>query len=529
MRLALAFLAVLAAALTAAAAEVTVRIAVAPGLKFDPPRFAAAPGSHVTVIFHNGDEMIHNFVITRPGERLKVVTAALTLGADGPAQNFVPDLSEVLWSTRALNPGDTATLAFIAPAAEGVYPFVCTFPGHGFVMYGAMYVTTGGLPPLAADRNIPPESAAAGAGTSGPGDGLLVVADRPLVSRTFLPDCGPAAIAVGLPGGQSYCFDAGTCQLRYAWKGGFVDNTDQWDGKGDQWSKVVGRIYYRAPARPWLRLGRPDLLAEPRWRGYRLVHGSPQLLYTLDGVAVKETIRPRAGGAGLQIAYEIASAPGPVYFAIDPEGGAAFTASAGTWAGGVLTLSPAEAAHFEVTLAARPRVEPVRYWSMNDALWSTNNIDPEPGVVGRAFTPGGLQKTPRVLEAGVKTSELKDGGTLMAWVKVRQWPVSGLPAPVFSAGPSLVVAPPWRDDRWHHLAVVFPAAGPGRLYVDGSDRGEAGLQLPAPAAGLEVGSAGGRFLHGLLDEVRIYDRVLPPGEIAALYHREAALGGLLPP
>jgi len=479
----------------------------------------------VTVLFHNGDEMIHNLVVTAPGERLKVVTAALALGAEGPGRNFVPDLKEVLWAARTLNPGEDTKLTFTAPAEEGVYPYVCTFPGHGFVMYGAMYVTRGGLPPLESDPNVPPVVSPADEVR----DGLLKVGDRPLVSRTFLPDCGPAAVAVGMPGGQSYCFDAGACRLRYAWKGGFVDNTDQWDGKGDLWSIVVGRIYYRAPAAPWLRLGAPGHVPEARWHGYRLVNGYPEFHYTLDGIGVRQQIHPRPGGGGLDISYEISSVPGPVYLMTAPDGGAecgaVFSSSAGTWNGPLLTLTAPEAAHFTVTLTERPRVEPLRYWSMNDSPWSSE-VSPAPGVVGRAFTPGGLGGAPHVLDSGIKASELSGGGTLMAWVRAKPGVGAGAGvAPVFSAGPSLVVPPPSLDGRWHHLAVTFAAGGAGgRLYVDGADRGEAGFRLPSTDADFEIGSAGGRFLSGLIDEVRIFDRVLPPAEIEAVYRREAAVG-----
>ena len=515
-------LAFLAGALAACAEEVTVNVSVAPGLKYDPARFAVAPGDRVTVVFHNGDEMIHNFVVTAPGARLKVVSAALELGADGPGRNFVPGLKEVLWSTPAMSPGETARLAFTAPSQEGVYPYVCTFPGHGFVMYGAMYVTRGGLPPAESDPNIPPVVAPA----KELKDGLLTVGDRPLVSRTFLPDCGPAALAVGLPGGQSYCFDAGSCRLRYAWKGGFVDNTEQWAGKGDLWSKVDGRIYYRAPAAPWLRIGAADHIPEARWHGYRLVQGYPQFLYTLDGTEVSELIRPRPGGGGLEITFAIPSAPGPVYLVVDKDGGASVVSSAGRWIGPLLTLAPGEAQRFTITLTERVGIEPLGYWSMNDALWASE-VDPEPGVVGRAFTPGGLGGSTRVLDSGIKASELSGGATLMAWVKTKG--AAGGFAPVFSAGPSFVVLCPVADNRWHHVVMTFaPGGAAGRLYIDGADRGEAGLRLPAANASLEIGSAGGRFLSGLLDEVRIYDRVLPGPEIAATYRREAEEGKLLP-
>jgi len=542
MRHLLAAFCVLVAAGGASSAEVTVKIAVAPGLKFNPSRFAAAPGDHVKIVLTNGDEMIHNLVITAPGERLKVVSAALQLGAEGPGRNFVPPLPEVLWSTRALNPGETATLEFTAPAAEGVYPYVCTFPGHGFVMFGALYVTRGELPPLASDHNVPPPLVV----TERARTGLLVVQDHPLVSRTFLPDCGPAAIAVGLPGGQSYCFDATECRLRYAWKGGFVDNTDQWEGKGDLWSQVAGRIYYRAPAalHRELQIGDPVEAASPplsgsessgrskngdataapvRWLGYQLIDGYPQLHYRISGADVRELIR--STGPGLQLIFNVSASPGAVRYFADPAAGASFTSSAGHWAEGVLTLSATEAQQFTITLAERPKVEPLRYWSMNDELWSSSKAPPA-GVIGAAFHPGGDDSSPHILDAGVGPAQLSTGGTLMAWVKADPAPGT---APVFSCGTAWVAAAPLEDGHWHHLTWVFPPGATGRLYVDGADRGSIALSLPAANANFTIGSVADRFLAGLLDEVRIYDRAVPEAEIAALYRREASAGHLLPP
>src|SRR5205807_5104018 len=54
---------------------------------------------------------------------------------------------------------------------------------------------------------------------------IVAVHDEPLVMRAVMPNPGgsgnlPRGIAVGLPELISYCFDASTCSLRYAWSGG---------------------------------------------------------------------------------------------------------------------------------------------------------------------------------------------------------------------------------------------------------------------------------------------------------------------
>src|SRR5262249_34030530 len=51
---------------------------------------------------------------------------------------------------------------------------------------------------------------------------MLSVKDRPVLLRTFMPEVGSRAIAVGYPGGVSVAFDTATCRLAYAWSGDFL-------------------------------------------------------------------------------------------------------------------------------------------------------------------------------------------------------------------------------------------------------------------------------------------------------------------
>ncbi len=43
-------------------------------------------------------------------------------------------------SSKLLQPGDEQALSFEVPSEPGVYPYVCTYPGHWRRMYGALYV-----------------------------------------------------------------------------------------------------------------------------------------------------------------------------------------------------------------------------------------------------------------------------------------------------------------------------------------------------------------------------------------------------
>ena len=85
---------------------------------------------------------------------------------DASARHFVPEMAEVLQSTRLLQPGQSQTLEFRAPEKAGDYPFVCTFPGHWTRMNGVLRVA--GTPEeLAALEARVLERSANGAAASG--------------------------------------------------------------------------------------------------------------------------------------------------------------------------------------------------------------------------------------------------------------------------------------------------------------------------------------------------------------------------
>ena len=143
---------------TVSAAPLKITLSTRTGLQFDKPRFAVEPGQEVLLTFKNVDEMAHNLVIVAPGKRLEVVLASITLP---PETGYIPKSDAVLWHTPVLKPDETAELKFTAPKTKGVYPYVCTFPGHGLLMYGAMYVGVK-FPALAKDENVSPMARAIG-------------------------------------------------------------------------------------------------------------------------------------------------------------------------------------------------------------------------------------------------------------------------------------------------------------------------------------------------------------------------------
>ena len=111
-------------------------------MKFDKSELTVAPGQLVEIVFSNPDAMQHNFLLGTPGslEQIGVAADDLARTPSGPAQQYVPDIPQVLSASKLLDPGDTVTLQFRAPAAPGDYPYVCTFPGHWRIMNGILHV-----------------------------------------------------------------------------------------------------------------------------------------------------------------------------------------------------------------------------------------------------------------------------------------------------------------------------------------------------------------------------------------------------
>jgi putative heme-binding domain-containing protein len=109
---------------------------------FDKERLAIQAGRPVEFRFSNSDFMPHNFVIVAPGslEEIGELAEATSRTADARQRQYVPVSDKVLLASRLLESNQSQSLLFEAPAEPGVYPYVCTYPGHWRRMYGALYV-----------------------------------------------------------------------------------------------------------------------------------------------------------------------------------------------------------------------------------------------------------------------------------------------------------------------------------------------------------------------------------------------------
>jgi hypothetical protein len=174
-------------------------------------------------------------------------------------------------------------------------------------MYGAIYVDERPPNDLFSDPNIP--QVIRDQEMQKLRESLAV--ERPHVMRAFLPEAGPAAIAVALPGDLNYCWDAGNCRLRYAWSGAFVDPRAMLNSNGSRFTRILGPEFWSSGGgENTFGIKTENGKARPDFKGYRLVKGIPEFHYTIEGLEVRERLTAQDGQ--LRWNFHIQGASGPV-------------------------------------------------------------------------------------------------------------------------------------------------------------------------------------------------------------------------
>jgi len=118
--------------------------AVVEEMRFDTPRIVVPAGKAFEIIFENPDVMPHNLVVVQPGARERVALEAMQLppeNLDRQGRAWVGESREIVAATKLLENGQSETLRLRPIREEGVYEYVCTFPGHWTVMFGQLVVT----------------------------------------------------------------------------------------------------------------------------------------------------------------------------------------------------------------------------------------------------------------------------------------------------------------------------------------------------------------------------------------------------
>ena len=111
-------------------------------MSYDQDTLALAAGKPVQFVLENADLMPHNFVVLQPGalEEVGLLGESKAQQPGALERQYVPPSDKILLASQLMQPRGSQRLTFAAPQAPGVYPYVCTYPGHWRRMYGAMYV-----------------------------------------------------------------------------------------------------------------------------------------------------------------------------------------------------------------------------------------------------------------------------------------------------------------------------------------------------------------------------------------------------
>jgi putative heme-binding domain-containing protein len=111
-------------------------------MNYDKETIAVAAGKPVEFRFSNLDNMPHNLVFVMPGALEEVGLAAERTAQESDARDrqFVPVSDKILLASKLLGPGESQSLLFEVPKEPGMYPYVCTYPGHWRRMFGVLVV-----------------------------------------------------------------------------------------------------------------------------------------------------------------------------------------------------------------------------------------------------------------------------------------------------------------------------------------------------------------------------------------------------
>lgn len=170
----------------------------------------------------------------------------------------------------------------------------------------------------------------------------------PKVQRIFMPDAGPAAIAIALDAETSVCWDAGDSRFRYAWTGGFIDGYPYWKGNGSSIAKLVGETQYKEDASPFQALG------DRKFLGYKMDSGLPVLRYTAGNLKISEKVLPTEKGQSFRRVFTVTPTPANQLILDFPsDQKVTYSSDQGTWREHTLVLDPAETTEFTVTITLK--------------------------------------------------------------------------------------------------------------------------------------------------------------------------------
>ncbi len=187
--------------------------------------------------------------------------------------------------------------------------------------------------------------------TKGPPAGIpIAVHHAPRVLRVHVEGATARSIAVGLPGGTNYCFDADRCSVQFGWAGAFLDVGPDREGRGGRPCKTLGPRFDVGDLGFPLRVASGAELPV-RFRGYR-IGAVPSFLLDWGGREVIWTISALPSSIGLRYTFTIPEADRGIRFAYDPTA-VRCSSDVGRSGDGRIMVSPKQAREFTLTITPR--------------------------------------------------------------------------------------------------------------------------------------------------------------------------------
>ena len=115
-------------------------------MAYDKKILHAKAGQTIEFVLNNKDQMPHNLVLIQPGtiESFGGLVDKFMTNPKAESMGYVPQSKYVLGSTIMVQPGEKGSLIVTLPETPGIYPYVCTFPGHWRMMQGFLLVSAPG-------------------------------------------------------------------------------------------------------------------------------------------------------------------------------------------------------------------------------------------------------------------------------------------------------------------------------------------------------------------------------------------------
>jgi len=114
-------------------------------MRYDVTELTISPGAQVKIVFENTDDMPHNMVFFQPGTDVVAVSnKQMEKPEEALKRNWLPEDPSMWLHSKLLNPKEKEEILFKAPEKPGIYPFVCTFPGHAVTMQGRLKIFSPG-------------------------------------------------------------------------------------------------------------------------------------------------------------------------------------------------------------------------------------------------------------------------------------------------------------------------------------------------------------------------------------------------